>query len=97
MPVTLISVVEPNGTRMRISCADASFDADSVNTLRTASVPVSDSAPNSGPEIVVLGSRSAQNDERIARPSNSAPTSNGGAAFVIVPFGVVRLPVNVSP
>ena len=82
---------------MRISCADASFDADSVNTLRTASVPVSDSAPNSGPEIVALGSRSAHDDERIASASNSAPTSNGGAARVIVPFGVVRLPLKVRP
>ena len=99
LPVTLISVVEPNGTLMRISCAEASSDADSVNTLRVGSVPCSVSAPYCGPEIVPFGSSSAHADERIASASNSAPTSNGVVARVIVPFGsgFVRLPERFRP
>ena len=97
--MTLISVVAPNGTRIRISCAEASLDADSVKTLRVAFVPCSVSAPYSGPEIVPSGSRSAQNDERIASASNRAPTSNGVVARVSVPFGsgFVRVPDRFRP
>ena len=84
---------------MRISCADASFDAESVNTLRVASVPSSVSAPYWGPETVPFASRSDQNEERIASASNSAPTSNGVVARVIVPFGsgFVRVPDRFRP
>jgi hypothetical protein len=39
---------------------------------------------------VPSSSSSPHEVERVTSPSNSASTSNGGAAFVTVPFGTVK-------
>ena len=57
----------------------------SVNTLREGSVPVNckpGDPPSCGPISPLAGTSADQKLERMVRASNSAPTSNGGAAFV---------------
>ena len=60
-----------------------------VKTLRTGSSPDSRTPLRNAPTSPVWSS--APHDvERMTSPSNSASTSNGGAALVTVPFGTVK-------
>ena len=99
VPVTFTSVVEPNGTRNRISCASSSSSAEILKTLVPLWVPVNvitTNEPNASRVNWLLAATRPHAAELLRSSVNTSPNTNAGAACLTVPAAPIE-PISARP